>query len=162
MRRFTLARGLAAALILAPGLAAAQDPMMAANQMIMSFQPACQMGDPNACGAIEYVMGLAQTIGMAGPACQAGNPDACAAYQQAYGQLGSDYSQWAQVNMGGGMAPTAAPIDPNYDPNNVLGATHADRMAAIAQFGADSTRSYNDRMTQMDQQQSQFLGTLGQ
>ena len=144
------------------GADAQQDPMIGAiQQMMASFQPGCQMGDGNACGAMSYIGGMANQMDMAIGACQSGNAQACNDFNQLYATMSSEYGRWSQAN-GMSAGPMATEVAPNYDPNNVLGPTHQDRMSAIEQFGAQNTENFNNRMSQMDGTQSQFLGMLNQ
>ena len=138
-------------------MARADHLTMQVQQMAGSFAPSCQMGDPNACGAMSYVLEMEYLMEQAYWACQQGNQMACGVGQQAEGTLLSGYSQWQQANMGDVSGGGAAPA---YDPNNVLGPTHQDRMNAIAGFGAANTQAFQERMNGMDAQHEQFMGTL--
>ena len=132
---------------------------MALQEMLGTFGNACQtMGDPNACGAFNYVQQAANYMVGADAACFQGDPMACQAYEMAYRDIEGTYAGFSQMMQGSmGMAP-AGDMTGGVNP---LGETHADRMGAIAQFGADNTAAFNDRMATMDANQSQFLGTLG-
>lgn len=137
---------------------------MALQEMLGTFGNACQtMGDPNACGAFNYVQQAANYMVGADAACYGGDPMACQAYEMAYRDIEGTYAGFSQM-MGGsmGMAPAGDMTGGGMTGGvNPLGETHADRMGAIAQFGADNTAAFNDRMATMDVNQSQFLGTLG-
>lgn len=135
---------------------------MALQEMLNAFGGACQtMGDPNACGAFSYVQQTANYMVGASDACLQGDPMGCQAYQMAYQDVSATYAGFSQAMQGGmGMDPSgglSGGLSGGVDP---LGATHGDRMGAIAQFGADNTAAFNSRMQAMDGNMAQFQGMM--
>lgn len=159
MHQLTAAIPLAALLTVASPAAEAQmagvDPQLYTmlEQMISYTYMGCQMGNQMACSNAQAMQMEAQYLLQAGQYCmQTGDPNACGYYQN-----GAMQAQMAYTQMAGQMQPA-----PAYDPNNPLGPTHQDRMNAIQQFGQTNTQNFNDRMEQMDRNQSQFLETIWQ
>lgn len=130
-----------------------QNLNMALQEMLGSFGNACQtMGDPDACGAFNYVQQAANYMVGASNACVQGDQGGCEAYQMTVRDVEATYANYSQMMYGGaGMAP-ATSVNP-------LGDTHADRMGAIAQFGADNTAAFNQRITAMDNNMAQWQAT---
>lgn len=128
----------------------------ALQEMLFNFGNACQMmGDPGSCGGYDYVMQAANYMAGASNACVMGNPDACQAYAWAMGDISIVYIQYSQA-----FGLEQAPIqDGSLGMVDPLGETHADRMDAIAQFGANNTAAFNQRMEQMDNNQAQWMSS---
>ena len=139
---------------------------MALQQMLGAFGSACQMGDPGACSGFDYVQQAANYLMGASDACLMGDPMACQAYQMAWQDMSMTYAGFQQA-MGGGMmggdmaGGMAGDMTSGMTGVNPLGETQADRLGAIAQFGADNAAAFDQRMQAMDDSQQQFLSTLG-
>lgn len=152
---FTLAAPAAQAQQFPPGV----DPnlAMALDQMISFVWQGCQMGDQMSCQNVQAMQAQAQNLIAAGQYCwQTNDPNACAFYQTGYQQAQMAYMQMSQAS-GGQMMAT-----PGYNPGNPLGATHEDRMANIANWGAQNTANWNSGQAQIDANHNAFLNSIRQ
>lgn len=137
---------------------ATADPQVvqALNELVWVYGSYCQQGQPQACQAAQAVQQQGGMMLNAGYDCQVkGDPNACQFYQQAYGMLAATHGQVQQAMMMGQMQQPAP--SPGVTP---LGATHADRMNAIQQWGQDRTQWSQQRSLQMDAQHQRFMETL--
>jgi hypothetical protein len=128
------------------------------NQMMMAFGGACQMGDGQACGYMQYVQNIGGYMAQASNACLQGDQNGCNAYAQAYQQLNTDYGMFSQspyAMAGGGAAAVNPPVNP-------LGETHEDRMNAIRQWGAQNTQNWQQQQLQNDQNHQRFIEMIQQ
>lgn len=138
---------------------ATADPQVvqALNELAWVYGSYCQQGNPQACQALQAVQQQGGMMLNAGYDCQMqGNPQACQYYQQAYGVLAATHGQVAQAMSMGQMQQPAS----GMGGVNPLGATHADRMNTIQQWGQDRANWAANRSIQMDQQHQQFMQQL--
>ncbi len=139
----------------APGV----DPnlVMALDQMISYVWMGCQMGDQNSCLYAQNMQQQATDLIGAGQYCfQTNDPNACAFYNQGYMQAQQAYAMMAQ-SAGGQMAQM-----PGNDPSNPLGATHDQRMANIAAWGAQNTTNWQNGMAASEANTNAFIDYINQ
>lgn len=151
-------RAFFAAAIVAASLgqtARAQDPQVvqALNEMLYAHGVACQYGQQESCWSANYVQQYGQQMLQAGNACQYGNQQACQFYNQAYNDLSGAYSQFQQQQ----WAAQAMQQQPQG-----YGSTHAQRMQAIQNFGAQNTANWNQRQAVNDANHQRFIESIRQ
>lgn len=130
---------------------------MALDQMISYIWQGCQMGVQVSCYNVQHMQIQAQQLIGAGQYCyQTNDPNACYYYQVGYAQAEQAYMTMMN-GMGGQTRAT-----PGYDPNNPLGATHADRMANIATWGANNSANWAAGQAQIDANHNSFMSYLRQ
>ena len=137
----------------APGV----DPnlVMALDQMISYVYMGCQMGDQNSCMNAQMMQQQGANLIGAGQYCyQTNDPNACAFYQQGVMQVQNAYGMMMQSS-GGQMTQM-----PGVDPGNPLGATHDQRMANIAAWGAQNTQNWQNGMAANEASVNSFLGNV--
>jgi hypothetical protein len=146
------------------GMQADQGLLQAIDQMAQTLGYGCQaMGVMEACNGYDMLMTTANRMAWASDACLQGNPQACQGYAQDLSFMAASYQSMtnaAGMAAGGGAGGMVG--TPGYDPMNPLGATHDDRMNAIAGFGAAATGAYQDRSAQSDIAHNQFLDMIRQ
>jgi hypothetical protein len=122
------------------------------DQLMSFYGMNCQMGDQNACAGYQAAGQQGMAMLNASYDCATGNAQACQFYQQSAMALMGAIQQVQQFQGGG--------FDPNM--GNPLGATHADRMAAIESFGAANTATWQDRMAAGDASHNAFIEYIQQ
>ncbi|NKC31543.1 hypothetical protein [Falsiroseomonas selenitidurans] len=90
-------------LLLAGPAAAQLDPRVAMplQQLFQAAQMACQQGNPQGCGSMQQLQGLARQLTQAQFACQQGNMQACQYFQAGAQQVVGAWQQ-AQAGMAAG------------------------------------------------------------
>ena len=132
--------------------------VMALDQIISYVWQNCQMGNQGACQYAQQIQMDAQNLIGAGQYCyQTNDPNACQFYQNGIWEVEQAYGQMHQQ-----MAGSQMPAGPSYDPNNPMGATHEERMANIAAFGAQNTQNWVDRGAASDANQAAFIDYIRQ
>ncbi len=136
------------------------DPQVvqALNELSWVYGTHCQQGMPAACQALQSVQQEGMMMLNAGYDCQVMQiPQACGYYQQAYGMLAQTHAQVAQMLQQGAMpmAPAAGGVNP-------LGATHAERMGAIAQWGQERQQWGANQSARMDANHQRFMEMIRQ
>jgi len=140
-----------------PAQAQGIDPqlVMMMEQMISAVWMNCQMGDQASCYNAQGMQQYGQQIIAAGQYCmQTNDMNACGFYQQGVYSVQNAYMQMAQ-GYGGQL-----PATPGYDPNNPLGATHADRMQNISDWGAANTANWQAQQAQNDAAHNAFIDSI--
>lgn len=153
MRRFILSTFLAAGLASqapADHYMQSADPGVVSliNQVVAMYQQACQFGNPTGCQLAEMAMSDGHYLLNAGYDCQYGNQAACNYYQQGVWSLQTYAAQMQQAQLGGGGM------------GNPLGATHAERMQNIHNWGQSRMAWGQQQSQMMDQRHQQFMESL--
>jgi hypothetical protein len=129
--------------------------VMALDQMISYVYMGCQMGDQNSCMNAQMMQQQGANLIGAGQYCyQTNDPNACAFYQQGVMQVQNAYGMMMQSS-GGQMTQM-----PGVDPGNPLGATHDQRMANIAAWGAQNTQNWQNGMAANEASVNSFLDNV--
>lgn len=137
---------------------ATADPQVvqAISEMIGVLGQGCNAGNALACNAIPQLQQQAHLMLSAGYECSYGNQQACGFYQQNLWQLNEAYQQLSLAVQQGRL------MSPYGQPTGGMGMTHAERMQAIHNFGAQNTINFNNRMAAMDDSHQKFLEYIRQ
>lgn len=137
------------------------DPQVvqALNELAWVYGGYCQQGMPAGCQALQAVQQDGTMMLNAGYDCRVmGNAQACGYYQQAYGVLAQSHAQVAQMLQQGAMQQPMAPAGGV----NPLGATHAERMGTIAQWGQERLQWGANQSARMDANHQRFMEMIRQ
>lgn len=127
--------------------------VQALNELVLVYGGYCQQGNPQACQMVQSVQAHGGAMLNAGYECQvSGNQQACAYYRQAYGMLEQTYMQTTAALRHGQIV--------RYGGGNPLGATHAERMQAIQNWGQERLQWGQRQSDMMDRSHESFMRTL--
>lgn len=127
--------------------------VMALEQMISYVYQGCSMGNQQMCMGAQQMQMEAQNLIGAGQYCfQTGDPNACQFYQYGVMQAQTAYAQMMQ----GGQQMQ----NPGYNTGNPLGATHEERMANIAGWGAQNTLNWQNNQITNETNHNSFLDNV--